>query len=852
MGKLRVYGLLFMGKGQGSDEPGITMRLSPIHRKLAIGLAAALFWMLPVQSRALDQKTVEPQQTVSAQPSGVIPLWEVPMHATEALDFLYSLKTYELLSPEIEAIEKALPEAIAQIGRESARTTAMIEVMPTFFTLQAKQELWRHFQMKMADWLKVTTERTTQLRHALHRVEDLWEMWTQTLASAQTSNAIGPVVQQIESTLTAIEAAQHVLQPQYVAILDLVSRISAQKVLCDNTLAEIAEVQRKEVGGIMTRGLPIWSPDLLALPRSTLLARAGEIASDRWADMLRYVRDPSKGLPVHAGLLVVLVALFNAAGRQVRRWATEGRDLPPSASVFDRPYSSALLVAMGVGASVVFSRAPPTVRELFPILMVVPVLRLVQPVVDSRVVRVFWVLGGLFALDTILQLFGVARSVNHVILLVEIFIGSFALWKLDVLWGQLHRRSKGTVDLRFRALHIIVSLYRVGLAIGLLAGLIGYNLLAWLLTSGILAGCFFAIGLYAFVRVLDGVVALALNIWPLGALQIVRRFHEIFERRTHRVFVWVLIGAWFIRSLVFVGLLEPAVDFLRAVFGAKLRVGSISISVENILAFILTVAAAYLLSSFIRFVLREDIYQRIRVERGLSYAISRLLHYMILGLGFVLGVAALGVNLTQVSILAGALGVGIGFGLQSVVNNFVSGLILLFERPIHVGDTIQIGDLLAEVRRIGIRASTVRTRQGADIIVPNAQLITERVTNWTLSDRLKRIDLAVGLNYGADPRKAIRLLEEVARRQPNVLQRPAPRCLLVSYGDSSINFQLRAWTDQFDDWQQISSDLASAVYDAVIEAGLQFPFPQREVRLLRDTGAGPTAEKKRDAPEKAV
>ena len=544
-------------------------------------------------------------------------------------------------------------------------------------------------------------------------------------------------------------------------------------------------------------------------------------------------------MPFHVGLFVVLVVLFNAAGRQVRRWAMEGKDLPPAVNVFDRPYASALLIAMGVGASVVLSPAPPTVRELFPVLALVPMLRLVQPGVDSRVLRVFWVLGGLFALDTILQIFDVAGSVERVILLLEIIGGTVALRKLDVLWGQLHSRSEGTVDVRFRALHIIVTLYRVGLAVGLPAALFGYVPLAWLLTSGILAGCVYAFGLFAFVRVIDGVVALALNSWPLGSLQIVRRFHEIFERRTHRVFVWVFIGAWVIRSLASVGLVEPAFALGRAVFGATLRVGSVSISVENVLAFILTVVVAYLLSAFIRFVLREDIYQRVGVERGLSYAISRLLHYTILGLGFVLGVAALGVSLTQVSILAGAFGVGIGFGLQSVVNNFVSGLILLFERPIHVGDTIQVGDLLGEVRRIGIRASTVRTKQGADIIVPNAQLITERVTNWTLSDRLRRIDLPVGLNYGADPRKAIQLLEEVARRQPNVLQHPAPRCLLIGYGDSSMNFQLRAWTDQFDDWQLISSDLASAVYDAVIEAGFQFPFPQREVRLLRDADADP-------------
>ena len=163
--------------------------------------------------------------------------------------------------------------------------------------------------------------------------------------------------------------------------------------------------------------------------------------------------------------------------------------------------------------------------------------------------------------------------------------------------------------------------------------------------------------------------------------------------------------------------------------------------------------------------LKEDFYAN-GVERGVSYAVSSLLHYTILFIGFVLGAAALGVNFTQLSILAGALGVGIGFGLQSAVNNFVSGLILLFEQPIHVGDTVEIGDLLGEVRRIGMRASTVRTRTGADIIVPNAQLVTERVTNWTLGDQLRRIDLPVGLNYGVDPRKAIDLLVTVALARP--------------------------------------------------------------------------------------
>ena len=217
-------------------------------------------------------------------------------------------------------------------------------------------------------------------------------------------------------------------------------------------------------------------------------------------------------------------------------------------------------------------------------------------------------------------------------------------------------------------------------------------------------------------------------------------------------------------------MLQPALSFGQAVLDAKFERGAISISPGGVLEFVLTVWAAYLLSAFIRFVLKEDVYPRIGIATGKSYAVSSLLHYFILALGFTVAIAALGVNLSKLTVLTGAFGVGIGFGLQSVVNNFVSGLILLFERPIHVGDTVEVGDLLGKVRRIGIRASTVHTRQGADIIVPNSQLISEKVTNWTLSDQLRRIDLPVGVNYSAAPKEVIKVLENVAHGKPSHIE----------------------------------------------------------------------------------
>jgi small-conductance mechanosensitive channel len=149
---------------------------------------------------------------------------------------------------------------------------------------------------------------------------------------------------------------------------------------------------------------------------------------------------------------------------------------------------------------------------------------------------------------------------------------------------------------------------------------------------------------------------------------------------------------------------------------------------------------------------------------------------------------------------------------------------------------VQVGTIQGRVNRIGMRASIVSTFQGAEIIVPNAQLITQEVTNWTRSDQLRRLELPVGVSYGAAPKKVIEVLEQVARAHPKVLRYPPPEALFMGYGDSSINFELRAWAD-FVDWVQVRSDLAAAVYDAVIAAGMSFPFPQREVRLLRDDDA---------------
>ncbi|MGH2901608.1 MAG: mechanosensitive ion channel family protein, partial [Solirubrobacteraceae bacterium] len=332
------------------------------------------------------------------------------------------------------------------------------------------------------------------------------------------------------------------------------------------------------------------------------------------------------------------------------------------------------------------------------------------------------------------------------------------------------------------------------LLIGAIANVVGAMSVSRLLVRGTLSSTYIAIAIYAIARIAGGAVTALIRSATARKLRLVRDHGALVRRRIQIFIQWAAAAAWVAASLRFFRADDDVYAGIKAFVTAKLELGTMSLSLGDLLAFGITVWLAFTLSRFLRFVLEEDVLPHVSLPRGVPAAISTGVHYVILLLGFVLAIGAAGIDLSRFGLLAGAFGVGIGFGLQNVVNNFVSGLILLFERPVQTGDTIEVGALTGEVQRIGIRSSTVRTAEGADVIVPNANLISERVVNWTFSDRQRRADVNVGVAYDADPEKVIALLVGVGRAHPEVLSIPEPIALFVGFGDSSLDFSLRVWT----------------------------------------------------------
>jgi small-conductance mechanosensitive channel len=266
------------------------------------------------------------------------------------------------------------------------------------------------------------------------------------------------------------------------------------------------------------------------------------------------------------------------------------------------------------------------------------------------------------------------------------------------------------------------------------------------------------------------------------------------------------------------------------VLDAQLKAGELNLSLGRVLGFAAVVVVAWLTSRIVIFALEEDVYPRMQLARGVPYALSSLVRYGLLLAGFFAALATLGLDLTRLTVLVSAFGLGIGFGMQQIINNFVSGLILLFERPVQVGDLVQLKELNGEVLRIGIRSSRIRTSEGAEVIVPNSDVIQNRVTNWTLSDRRRRVSVEIGVAYGTEAERVLALLLEIAKGDPRVMTDPAPAALFGGFGASALQFQLLFWTED-SHWMKLKSDVCVALQNGLRDAGIGIPVTPVEVQI---------------------
>lgn len=274
-------------------------------------------------------------------------------------------------------------------------------------------------------------------------------------------------------------------------------------------------------------------------------------------------------------------------------------------------------------------------------------------------------------------------------------------------------------------------------------------------------------------------------------------------------------------------------EFFKTLFDASIiSVGKARITVGMVLYAVLLLVLLIAASKKLQKWLVNLFLVRHSMEEGTALAIASLVRYVVVFIGLIVILQSSGIDLSSLTVLAGALGIGVGFGLQNIAGNLLSGLIILFERPIKVGDRIEVGTITGDVLKISLRSTIVRTNDNIDIIVPNSEFISSRVINWSYADRDVRFSFPIGVSYNADPETVMAILMDVAAEHPGVLKKPEPEVVFEEFGESSLNFVLRVWSREYITRPlSLRSELNIAIIKKFRERGIEVPYPQRDIHI---------------------
>ena len=332
------------------------------------------------------------------------------------------------------------------------------------------------------------------------------------------------------------------------------------------------------------------------------------------------------------------------------------------------------------------------------------------------------------------------------------------------------------------------------------------------------------LGLIAFA----GLFAAGLIIARFLQSQAVRRFFSRFKVDTNFIAIVTIILS--LASIVFFTVSAINAAGIPLAWNAALP--AIKLSLVQIFLLIALLIAVFWISSITKRFLFNRLLAQSGLDRSLQYAIAQVVSNIVLVVGIFIVVENTGIHLAALAVFAGAVGVGLGFGLQNIASNFISGLVILAERPITIGDRVEVAGIAGQVEHIRARSTVIRTNDNIMMIVPNTKFIDSPVTNWTYTDRRVRFHIPVGVAYGSDIAKVHDLLLAVGRENPNTLQEPAPSVVLKKFGDNSIDFELVVWSSEMSARpSRYRSDLNFAIVEKFLEAKIEMPFPQRDLHI---------------------
>jgi potassium efflux system protein len=776
----------------------------------------------PAQEQPVEQTEPQQEELVTYKIS------EIPTKLEEARTYLAKLNADVLsqgISTESEKALESLNISYEALRKLTDSISLENEYSPT---LKEYQQRWLVHQKKVGDWTEIVTSHTVRLEEAKNKLQGTKEIWDRTYKLAVEEKAPEELINSIRSLTSTINDTEKELAKQINASLSLQTKLSEQNIDVGLTLGEIEDLLKEIEREVFKQNAPrIWKSFSTVQDSTALQTQFVRI----WKSYLRTSEEfleINKDRIIQDFILFLFLLLIIYSLRFFSKNIKEKNETVTLAiKLLERPISTTFLVFL-LFAVLSYVEAPEIFFSILRILLVFPLLRILTHIFKPVLrVPLFYFCALVIAQQFMLSA-GSGTPIERALLLTVTILTLIGLsW--FVLQKVPAKAFERAVDQSRAILLSKLLLILTGLA--LVANFLGYIMLGVVIVNGLLNSTFGIILIATAALALNALIVISLQTKPFQKFNVVRDQANAIKITTAKiiraiVFVWalfVIMKNFFIRDEI-IGWLEEAL-------GRVWEIGNLKIAIGNILLFFISIWLAVQIAKFVRFILEGDVLPRLNLARGVPGAISSITTYTIIGFGIILATVTAGIDLSSFALLAGALGVGIGFGLQDLVKNFISGLILIFERPIQIGDAVQVEELSGRVRRIGIRSSIIKTWDGAEVIVPNGNLISNKLINWTMSDQLRRIDIKVGVAYGTDVSLVMETLLECAKQNESLLTSPAPYVLFNDFAESYLEFELRSWTSNYSDWVEIRSDIRVAIDKVFKEKKIVIPFPQRDLHL---------------------
>ena len=705
--------------------------------RLVVALFVVLFGLVAVTPAAAQETGAPSIPTPSPTPQPTpIPAADIPSRAADAADAAREAVANSAPDARLQQIQQNLPDEQARIEELRSTTEEKLAKPGPASVIKEDEKSWVRAQARLERWLVDLSSRSGALDGTLDDLKKSISLWQLTRDHESGAKLPKAVIEQISDTLKSLADAENEVRSARNTILDLQATIAQEKSGVDETISKVqAEINRRTKGVYSIDSPPLWKAFGADDTRTSAREQFTSTRKAQWRALKDYVAEQGGRFLFWVLLWPALIALMGVMHRKAEVWAEQDKSLQTAVAVLGRPASAALVVTVFLNA-IVESQAPSVWTEAVSLLLVLALIRLLPELLPKsmRLTTLFVVL--LFLLRREVRLAPEGFVVYRLALLALALGGIVAcVWLIRALGADSERLSEKWRKAVLTGGRIALAAF----AVGAIADVIGSVDFSRLLLMGTSQTLLVAVLMSVLSVTLQSMVRVGLLTKTARDMGIAPDHSKTVRTTTFRMITFVAVVGWVVVSLRAFLLLDPFIAAIRRVLEWSVTIGNFSIDPGDVLIFGLTIWLSLKIATFVEFMLNVDFLPRVDLPRGVPETISRLTSYVVIAVGAVIASAVAGFDISKITIIIGALGVGIGFGLQNIVNNFVSGLILLFERPIRIGDTLDIGDSGGTVEKIGMRASIVSTWDGAEVVVPNADLISEKVTNWTLTHSRRRM-----------------------------------------------------------------------------------------------------------------